>query len=200
MVPEIALRALQTRTVRKLLSVWCNCIAPRDVPWFERPDAGEFIKQLTAEGKVDPVDAERLRQWLEDGYFIVKNAVPEADIDAIGALIDGLASATRPVVGLKLLGLRQPSDPRLMDISHRDFLERYRLEDRKRMLSESAWRIHGLHRWHGSVRQVFRNRELVRLASLVFQHRAVASSSITFARGSSQGLHQDMAVFHVQPR
>jgi phytanoyl-CoA hydroxylase len=57
-----------------------------------------------------------------------------------------------------------------------------------------------LHRYHQSVRQVFRNPELLRLASLIFQHRAIPLSSITFARGSGQDLHQDMAVFHVYPR
>lgn len=200
MLRQIAFKTLQTAAVRQLISAWCNAVAPRHAPWFEQPGAEEVIKRRVGHGEIDPTDAERLRQWVQDGYFIVRNAVPASDIDAIDVLIDGLASATRPVVGLKLLAIREPEQSRLIDISHREFLERYSLEDRIRILAESPWRIHGLHRWHGSVRRVFRNPELLRLASLIFQHRAIASSSITFARGSGQGLHQDMAVFHVYPR
>jgi hypothetical protein len=200
MLRQIAFRTVQTPAVRSLIRAWCDCIGPGQAPWFEWPDAEEVIQRLTARGEIDQVDAERLRQWVRDGYFVVKNAVPVADIDEIGALMDGLASAKRPVVGLKLLGIQDPAHPAPIDVSHREFLERYTLQERIRILSESPWRIHGLHRWHRSVRGVFRNRELLRLASLIFQHRAVASSSITFARGSGQGLHQDMAVFHVHPR
>jgi hypothetical protein len=200
MLRRIAVQTLQTAAVRQLISTWCNCVAPREDPWFERPEAEKVIQRLRARGKIDRTDADRLGQWVQDGYFVVRNAVPASDIDEIGALIDGLASATRPVLGLKLLGIRAPEHPAPIDIRHRDFLERYALQDRIRILSESAWRIHGLHRWHPSVRRVFRNRDLLRFASLIFQHRAIGASSITFARGSSQGLHQDMAVFHVHPR
>ena len=197
---RIATQTLQTAVVRELISAWCNCVAPREAPWFEQPEPENVIAGLTARGDIDQLNAERLRQWARDGYFVVPNAVPGRDIDAIGALVDGLAYARRPVMGLRLLGIRESPHSDLIDISHRDFLDRYALEDRTRILAESAWRIHGLHRWHGSVRRVFRNRKLLQLASMIFQHRAIASSSITFARGSGQGLHQDMAVFHIQPR
>ena len=200
MLRRIAVQTLQTAAVRQLISACCNSIAPRQSPWFEQPHADEAIKRLAGHGRIDQLDTERLHQWVRDGYFVVKNAVPASDVNEINALIDGLASATRPVVGLKLLAINDPAHPAPIDISHRDFLERYPVQNRIRMLAESPWRIHGLHRWHRSVRRVFRNRELLRLASLVFQHRAIARSSITFARGSGQGLHQDMAVFHVYPR
>lgn len=200
MLRQIAVKTLRTPVARRLITTWCNCVAPRRAPWFEQPDAEEVIKRLQASGEIDQTDADRLGQWLHDGCFVVKNAVPIPDIDKIGALIDGLASAKRPVMGLKLLAIRIPEHPAPVDISHRDFLRRYALADRRRMLAESAWRIHGLHRRDSSVRRVFRNRELLRLARLIFQHRAIPASSITFARGSTQGLHQDMAVFHVHPR
>jgi ectoine hydroxylase-related dioxygenase (phytanoyl-CoA dioxygenase family) len=200
MLRRLALQTLQTAAARQLISTLCNCVAPREAPWFEQPDADKLVDRLRSRAEIDDVDTERLRQWTRDGYFVVRNAVPASDIDEIGALMDGLASARRPITGVKLLGLREPGQAAIMDLSHREFLRRYALEDRVRMLSESPWRIHGLHRWHSSVRRVFRNQELLRFASLIFQHRAVASWSITFARGSGQPLHQDMAVFHVQPR
>lgn len=197
---QFALKALQTTAARRLIGAWCDCIAPREVPWFEQPEPEQTVRRMAAQGKIDQADAGRLEQWARQGYFVVKNAVPSGDIDEIDALIDGLATATRPVAGVKLLAICDPAESRLIDISHREFLERYPVEVRKRILAESPWRIHGLHRSHRSVRRVFRNPELLRFASLVFQHRALASSSITFARGSGQGLHQDMAVFHVHPR
>ena len=200
MLRRIATKTLQTPVLRQLISAWCNCVAPRQTPWFDQPEAEDVIGRLIARGDIDQSDAERMRQWVREGYFVVRNPVPTPDIDAIGALVDGLASATRPILGLRLLGIRESPHSELVEISHREFLDRYALEDRIRILAKSTWRIHGLHRWHRSVRKVFRNRELLRLASLIFQHRAIATSSITFARGSSQGLHQDMAVFHIQPQ
>jgi phytanoyl-CoA hydroxylase len=191
---------MQTAAVRRVISTWCNCVAPREVPWFEQPDAEKAVDRLRARAEIDDTDAERLRQWTRDGYFVVRNAVPASDIDELGALMDGLAAAKHPIAGVKLLGIREPSQSQIIEISHREFLRKYALEDRIRMLSESAWRIHGLHRWHSSARRIFQNEKLLQFASLIFQHRALASWSITFARGSGQGLHQDMAVFHVQPR
>jgi len=199
MLRRIATQTLQTTVVRQLISTWCNCVAPREAPWFDQPDAEDVIKRLLARGDIDLSDAEKLRQWVGEGYFVVKGAVPIPDIDAIGTLLDSLASATRPILGLRLLDIRESPDSRLIEMSHREFLHRYSLQDRIRILAGSSWRIHGLHRWHWTVRKVFRNPELLRLASLIFQHRAIALSSIMFARGSGQGLHQDMAVFHIQP-
>ena len=91
MLRQFALKTLQTTSVRQLISAWCNCVAPREAPWFEQPAAEEVVKRLAACREIDPVDAERLRQWVRDGYFVVPNAVPASDIDAIGALLDGLA-------------------------------------------------------------------------------------------------------------
>jgi phytanoyl-CoA hydroxylase len=199
MLRRIAAKPLQTPMVRQLISAWCNCVAPRQVPWFDQPDAEALVERLLARGDIDHLDAERMRQWVREGYFVVKNPVLTPDIDAVSALVDGLASITRPILGLRLLAIQESPHSELIDISHREFLDRYGLEDRIRILAQSNWRIHGLHRWHRSIRKVFHNRELLRLASLVFQHRAIAASSITFARGSGQSLHQDMAVFHIQP-
>lgn len=191
---------MRSGVARQLIGTWCGCVAPRRAPWFDQPEAEATIRGLVSHGDIGQPDAEHMRQWVRDGYFVVRNSVPTEDIDAIVNLIDGLALASRPILGLTLLGIRQSPDSELMDISHRDFLERYSQGDRLRILADSTWRIHGLHRWHRSVRQVFRNRELLRLASLIFQHRAIPTSTITFARGSGQPLHQDMAVFHIQPR
>lgn len=200
MLLRVATTALQTAVVRKLISASCNFVAPRQIPWFDRPEAEDVIGRLIARGNIDQSDAEHLRQWVREGYFVVRNPVPTHDIDAICTLIDGLASARRPILGLRLLGIQESPHSDAIDISHREFLNRYALEDRIRILAKSSWRIQGLHRWHRGIRQVFRNRELLRLASLIFQHRAIAATTLTFARGSGQSLHQDMAVFHIQPR
>src|SRR5207248_978393 len=130
MLRRIALKTLQTAAVRRLINAWCNSVAPVQAPWFEQPDAEETIKEFTTQSEIDHADAERLGQWARDGYFVVRNAVPTSDIDEIGVLIDGLASAKRPIMGLKLLGIREPEHSAFIDITHREFLERYALEDR----------------------------------------------------------------------
>src|SRR2546430_14092546 len=67
MLRQFALKTLQTTSVRQLISAWCNCVAPREAPWFEQPAAEEVVKRLAARREIDQADAERLRQWVRDG-------------------------------------------------------------------------------------------------------------------------------------
>lgn len=200
MLGRIVTSTLRTRVTRQLIDTLCDVVAPRQEPWFDQPEAEHSIRALVERGDIDASDAELLQKWVTEGYVVVRNSVPVEDIDGISALVDGLASAKRPVLGLTFLGIRESPSSELGKMSHRDFLDRYSESERLRILSESAWRIHGLHRWHRGIRRVFRNPELLRLASLIFRHRAIPTSSITFGRGSGQALHQDMAVFHILPR
>ena len=199
MLRRIARAALQTEVARQVTHAWCERVAPQEIPWFDRAGQEEEIARLVASGKIRQSDRQYLHQWIREGYFVVKNAVPAADIDELSSFIDQIATA-QPIQGLKLLGIKLSPDAPPTDISHREFFGRFSAEERLRILAAAPWRIHGLHKQHPAARRMFHNRELSRLATAVFQHTAIPLSSITFSRGSEQGLHQDMAVFHIWPR
>ncbi len=56
-----------------------------------------------------------------------------------------------------------------------------------------------MHTWCGSAKEIFGSTRLRGLVSLLFDHPAMALSSLNFIQGSRQALHQDMAVFHIHP-
>lgn len=60
---------------------------PQDEPtsWLDREDAEELVAQLLAQGQLSEVDAELCRQWIEDGYVIVKGLFSESTLDAAWA-------------------------------------------------------------------------------------------------------------------
>jgi len=200
MLKQIATASIRNPLGRACVNAWCQTTAPKEAPWFDRSDADKEIERFVDRNLVDEQGAQYLRDWVQHGCFVVPNAVPAADVDNMVTLVEELANSTRPIAGLTLLAVRETVDSPEMGISHRDFIRRYTVDDRRRMLGHSSLRIHGFHRVHRSPRRIFRNPDLSRIASMVFQHEAVPSTTISFSRGSAQALHQDMAVFHVQPR
>ena len=144
MLGRIVTSTLRTRVTRQLIDTLCDVVAPRQEPWFDQPEAEHSIRALVERGDIDASDAELLQKWVTEGYVVVRNSVPVEDIDGISALVDGLASAKRPVLGLTFLGIRESPSSELGKMSHRDFLDRYSESERLRILSESAWRIHGV--------------------------------------------------------
>jgi hypothetical protein len=193
-------RALRTAPVRRTIQAWCDAVAPADAPWFDGPSAGEKCERFIVDRGIPSAESAYLRQWVRDGFFVVPGAVPHQALDAVGDWMDRLVAAARPISGITLRGLQEAPGSGVFDMSHAAFLTRYPFEDRKRILAGSSWRILGLHRRNAGVRSIVRNPGLQRIASLVFQHDAVPSACIAFARGSAQALHQDAAVFHIQPK
>ena len=200
MLKRIVGASLRNSVGRACVGAWCARTAPREDPWFDRASADKDIAQYVDRMSLGKPEAQYLKSWVQHGCFVVRGAVPASDIDKMSALVDELATATRPISGLTLLAVRETPESAPIDISHRDFIKRYPTHERQRILSESSWRVHGFHRVHRSPRRIFRNRELVRIASIVFQHPAIPTTTISFSRGSAQALHQDMAVFHIKPR
>jgi phytanoyl-CoA hydroxylase len=200
MFRQLVSATLRNSVGRTCVGAWCASTAPREDPWFDQATADEQITRHLEHMQVSEPEAQYLRDWVQHGCFVVRNAVPISDIDNMVALVDGLATLRRPITGLTLLAVRESPDSDAINISHRDFIKRYSSDDRRRMLSQSCWRIHGFHRYHRNPRRIFRNREMARIASMIFQRNAIPSTTITFSRGSAQALHQDMAVFHIKPR
>ena len=57
-------------------------------PWFDRPDALEHIAALRAAGKIDATEEAALRQFVEDGYMVMDDAIEEPLLRRIDGELD----------------------------------------------------------------------------------------------------------------
>jgi phytanoyl-CoA hydroxylase len=163
---------------------------PNTLPWFDQPDA---LARLAG----DP-QAALLRQWVDEGWLVLDDAVDLADVDAMVATLDALWDAPEPIPHLELLDLRETPDAPPRTVTHAELLA-VEPARRTRMRDVSDWRIHGFHYVNAPARRLFRSPRLRALASRLFGRRARPFAAINFMKGSRQHLHQDMGVFHIYP-
>jgi phytanoyl-CoA hydroxylase len=164
---------------------------PDALPWFDRPDAETVAARSGDRLLVD---------WVRDGWVVVDDAVDLADVDAVRATMDGLATAPHPIPHLHLLDVRDAPDARPRNLAHAELLA-WEPARREQALALPGWRVHGLHYHDAAARRVFHGGALRDVVSRIFRdRRARPFAAINFFSGSEQALHQDMAVFHIWPR
>ena len=71
--------------------------------------------------------------------------------------------------------------------------------EREYLVSNSSWRYHRLAFVDKLAGEFANNEEIVALCGLIFGAAAAPRFSISFGNGSTQTLHQDIAVFHIRP-
>ena len=174
---------------------------PSVEPWFDRPDALTVLDGRRARREVTDEQYELLRKWVTDGYVVLDGYVPEADIDGMNRFLDATPDAAAPIKGLTYLGVRDTPEAPTEAVSHAELLARYPTPARRReVLAWSNWRIHELHALNKNCQRLFSNKRVAEACSLIMGTRAIPRSSINFMYGSSQKVHQDLAVFHIRPR
>ena len=167
---------------------------PNRVPWFDHPDARDAVDQHAANAD----ECGLFAQWIGDGWFVVRDVVDAADVDAMVAVLDGLWDAPAPIADLTLLDLREDEDAPPRNLAHAELLA-LDPATRARMRTASNWRIHGFHYVNAAARRLFNNRALRGLVTRLLGRTARPIAAINFMKGSQQHLHQDMAVFHIYP-
>ncbi|MGA9996510.1 MAG: phytanoyl-CoA dioxygenase family protein [Pyrinomonadaceae bacterium] len=170
-----------------------------EVPWFDKPDARDLLEGRRRLERLSDEDYALLKKWMTDGYCAVSGLIPEEQIDAMARDMDQIWTAGRPIKGLQILDLLLEPQTPLRNLSHAELLA-IEPEERFKVREASHWRVHGFYLFSQHARKIFENRELIRLASLILGCPAEPTFTINFTYGSEQALHQDTAVFHVEPR
>ncbi|HXH92325.1 MAG TPA: phytanoyl-CoA dioxygenase family protein [Thermoanaerobaculia bacterium] len=174
---------------------------PNDVPWLDRDDAEERIQSRLAEGLISSEEAELLRQWVVEGYFILRGAIDQSDfgtIDQFNRFLDDLWTTDQVIPGLHIMSLHikgRPPGP----IRHAELLQ-WPLEYRLELRDQQLWRVHYLHCHSEAMLALTMSRHLLRMATLILEEPAVLASSIGFKWGSEVGVHQDLAAMHIHPK
>jgi hypothetical protein len=174
---------------------------PDDVPWLDRPDAEERIQARLVDGVISADEAELLRRWVIDGYFILPGAIPQSDfatLDEFAHDLDDIWTMDRPIDGLQIMSLhikgREPGP-----IDHAEILS-WPLEQRIEVRDSQLWRIHYWH-CHSKAALALSTAETLRhISTLILEEPAVLVSYIGFKWGSEVGVHQDLAAMHIHPK
>lgn len=157
--------------------------SPRRAPWIDRPgaDVDAYVDARVARGAPLSEDydlREVLRQWRDEGYLVLRGAVPDALIDAYQTDLAALTADHRShevLVNCASHGVVPICDlePELLDQPHLRFLD--------------------FHNASTAGKKLALNRPVVSFLRHVFGHPVVAMQTLTFRRGSQQGMHQDYA-------
>jgi ectoine hydroxylase-related dioxygenase (phytanoyl-CoA dioxygenase family) len=167
-------------------------------PWFERDGAlsraGEMARRhgLGGEGEA------WLRQWIEEGYFVVERAVDADKVARYADDFERLWWLDRPIPGLSISDVTIAGKYHV-HIPHAALLAYSEAERREACLA-SNWRVGEFYQSSKAAEAVYRDERLRRICSAVLGEPAVPHFSLSFSKGSQQGLHQDTCVFHVWPR
>jgi hypothetical protein len=171
---------------------------PADLPWFDQPDALTRITGIADRWNLGAEGREWLTSWVRDGYFVAGTLIPSPVVDALSARIDDVWFRDAAIPGLWLCDILVGSTMHV-SCQHADLLA-LPPADRIEAKARSNWRIPGYHQYEPAASDVFELDELKNVCSALFDRPAVPRYSLTFSKGSQQGLHQDISAFHVWPR
>lgn len=135
-----------------------------------------------ARGDVNPDEATMLREWNEDGYTVLRGAIPHPLIDALWRDAD-TAWSERPAckiltegVGVTMLADSPP----------------------KEQLTHHHYRVMDFHNLSQAGAEIMMHPLVLRTLELIFGEPVIAMQSLLFEYGSEQGLHQDFPYVHAE--
>ncbi len=142
--------------------------------WPDHGNALDLIEGRLEIGRINEAEALLMRDWVRDGYVILRQALPRDIVDraaeeldrAYNGEIDGLRFECVTVGGYNPV----PWDP---------------------AVKTSPAKALDLHWLSQPIRELIFSKPIRDTIELLFERRALASQSLTFLRGSSQGYHQD---------
>jgi phytanoyl-CoA hydroxylase len=142
--------------------------------WLDQPDAHNRIDERLKAGDLSSDDADKLRQFTDEGYLTFSIGLDADFSAAFDADLDRLWDE-RPID----LAIAPKSGDRMsfrdIDDAHRDI----------------GYRIADLHSHAGTALDLYLHPEIFRIVELIFDQKSVAFQSLYFQFGSEQALHRD---------
>jgi len=171
---------------------------PTTTPWFEKPDAEQQASDIAIRWGLGSQGVEWLDSWVQNGYFVVDDAVSETEIEAFSAKIDDAWYRETPFEGMSVSDV-VVDGVKSVHTAHSDLLA-LPLEVRQRAKKVSNWRIGEYHLHERAALEIFRSERLRLICCAILDRPDIQPHfSLTFSKGSRQLLHQDTAVFHTWP-
>ncbi len=143
--------------------------------WTDQANALDLVDGKLDLGMINAQQADTLREWIRDGYVILKGALPSQMVEGARAELDKAYSGGFPDV--------------VFDCDyHAPKISTFRSYHRD--LPTKALDLH----WQSqATRDAIFAPKILEFLYLVFQRRPMATQTLGFFRGSAQGGHQDAA-------
>jgi phytanoyl-CoA hydroxylase len=143
--------------------------------WTDRSDVSEQIERRLAAGDITAAQAQQLRFWVENGYIVLEGAVPS---EAIDRFRDDIARAFEQ--GDERLLIRTPENP-------------HGYGPLRAGTSPVRARVVDPFAYNDAARDLLFAEPIVDWLRLVFEDDPLLFQSLSYDRGSEQGMHQDTA-------
>ena len=145
--------------------------------WLDDPSASQAIEEKLRLGAITGEEAENLRKFADDGYFILKIDLPATDAEQLDRDVDRLWR----------------EKPHNVSVAYDSPPLRFSAADEPSQ-RKPRYRIHELHAASPVALRLMLDPLLHRYASLILGETAVATQSLYFEFGSQQMLHRDSTV------
>lgn len=150
--------------------------------WLDQPDADDEIERRRRAGRLDDADAERMRQFADEGYTSI-------------ALSDGAGLDAKFDAEIEQLWIDRPEDVALgLAIGGRISMASATEDDRT-----VGYRIADPHSRCPTARHLYLHPEIFRVVELILDQPAVSFQSLYFQWGSEQALHRDPMFVRTNP-
>jgi len=146
--------------------------------WTDLSNADEIIVGKLQLGQITEAEAEMLRNWINNGYIIIKNAVPHKLIDEALASIADIYKQGRAFVETYEFG----------DVRYVRAKERHRQMQHKLIDAYAQ---------SPALQKMMLADPITRFLNIIFDRPALGFQSLYFERGSQQDIHQDTAYVRI---
>lgn len=146
--------------------------------WTDSTNADEILAGKLALGTISAAEADLLDSWINNGYVIIKGAVPSSAIDAAQRAIAEVYQQGRALVETYEYG----------DVRYAKVKPRHRTMQHKLLDAYAHSK---------SIQDMVMSDKIVRFLNVIFDQPALAFQGLYFENGSQQDIHQDTAYVRV---
>ena len=149
--------------------------------WTDLENSPDILTGKQELGWISDEEAQLLHHWINNGFVVIPNAVPESVIESVNTEIENVLTGDPPVCRASFW---------------REGAKHWENARKEHMQEEEA-KLLDLHMVSEAARQAIFSRKIHRFITLVFERLPVAFQSLTFENGSQQPTHCDIAFVHV---
>lgn len=169
-----------------------------DLPWLDRPDAVQALKQARQTRRMDEQEHAWLEQWLREGFVIIPKAFPDSELDAVVEEAESFWTGKRRLPGAMLYGSRKTPDSPVTNLSQEEVLA-CTPEEREHLRRQRASRLCQLQFAGKASSRLANGKLLKRFTSLILNQPTPCDFFMYFERGSTATSHHDSSELYLFP-
>lgn len=148
--------------------------------WTDRSDAEDILERRLQSGDLSESVAQKIRNWIKNGFVYLEGAIDEALIDAVNEEVDASWKGKYPKIhctfGKNEIQHKKPIKPYMQDIKAK---------------------LLDLYAYSETTRKAFFTQPILEFLNCVFEAPPMVFQSLYFERGSEQAMHQDSAFVRI---